>query len=190
MVIVFDVNGTLLDTRALAPVIRSFFGRQYSVEEWFKEVVQYSMATSLAGDYRELGEIALAVLKMAAAARGIAITGPATEKVKTGMENLPPFPEVQKSLRRLRKAGFRLAALSNSSSASPGNQLRSSVSGSISSVPFRWRRCGDINQQPKRIVPSPRGLDVETREMLMVGNRALELSITHNSSAIFGSDAG
>jgi 2-haloacid dehalogenase len=107
MVIVFDVNGTLLDTRALAPVIRSFFGRQYSVEEWFKEVVQYSMATSLAGDYRELGEIALAVLKMAVAARGIAITGPATEKVKTGMENLPPFPEVQKSLRRLRKAAHR-----------------------------------------------------------------------------------
>ncbi len=49
MVIVFDVNGTLLDSRALAPRFRKIFGLRYPAREWFTEVVQYAMATSLSG---------------------------------------------------------------------------------------------------------------------------------------------
>ena len=53
MVLVFDLNGTLLDTRALAPPFRRIFGERSSAREWFNQVVQYSMATTLSGRFQE-----------------------------------------------------------------------------------------------------------------------------------------
>lgn len=125
-VIVFDLNGTLLDTEALAAPIRRIFGRNLSVDEWFTKVLLYSMATSLAGDYRPFNEIAVAVLEMGAAGQGVPLRADDIENVKNGMERLPPFPEVKKALRRLRETGFRLAVLTNSSRASLEEQLRHS----------------------------------------------------------------
>src|SRR5947209_6395784 len=124
MVIVFDVNGTLLDTEALAPTLRSIFGSKYTVREWFTELIQYTMATTLSGDYREFGDVAISVLKMAAAARHVTVSGRAIEKIRKGMRHLPPFPDVKTSLRRLQERGFRLAALSNSGPAALDEQLR------------------------------------------------------------------
>jgi 2-haloacid dehalogenase len=175
MVIVFDVNGTLLDTRSLAPQIRSLFGRHYSAEEWFKEVVQYSMATSLAGDYREFGEIALAVLQMAAVARGVALTNTAMEKIKTGLEHLPPYPEVQKSLHRLGKAGFRLAVLSNSSAPSLDKQLQNSGIGQYIEHAVSVDAVRRYKPAAETYRAAADRLGVETRDMLMVAAHPWDL---------------
>jgi 2-haloacid dehalogenase len=123
MVIVFDVNGTLLNTEALAPEIRAIFGSKYTPREWFTETVLYAMATSLAGDYREFGDVAIAVLEMAAAARRVTPQPSAVEAVRRGIRRLPPFPEAPEALKALRDVGFRLAALSNSSQAALEEQL-------------------------------------------------------------------
>lgn len=124
MVIVFDVNGTLLDTEALGSAVRRIFGSKYTVREWFTEVVQYAMATTLSGDYREFGDIAVSVLKMAASARNVSVSTHDVANMRKHMRELPAFPEIKKSLHRLKGQGFRLAALSNSSTAALENQLR------------------------------------------------------------------
>jgi 2-haloacid dehalogenase len=94
MVIVFDVNGTLLDPYALAPQFQRLFGAKYSVKEWFTEVVQYTMAITLSGGFREFGEIAGAVLDMGAAARGVHISKSDVRDVRNAMQSLPAFSEV------------------------------------------------------------------------------------------------
>jgi 2-haloacid dehalogenase len=124
LVVVFDVNGTLLDIHALARPLRRIFGRQISLEEWFTKVVQYSMAVSLAADYLKFGEIAITVLQMIAAGKGIGLSKADIERVQSGMEHLPPFPDVKSSLRKLRNANFRLATLTNSSPSTLDAQLR------------------------------------------------------------------
>jgi len=122
--IAFDVNGTLLDVRVLAPLIRKIFGAQYSVEEYFHQIIQYAMATSLAGDYRDFSDIALSVLEMAASARAIAVSPRQQQQIRQALRELPPYPDVKRSLQRLRDAGFTLIALSNSGSAALDEQLR------------------------------------------------------------------
>lgn len=124
MVIVFDVNGTLLDTQALAPEIRNIFGTRYSVREWLHEVIEYSMALTLADDYRDFGDIATAVLQMAAEARGIELRHSAIAAVGNKVKNLPVFADVRQSLKRLQNGGFRLAVLSNSGPGTLDEQLR------------------------------------------------------------------
>lgn len=113
-VVVFDVNGTLLNTHAVAPKIRKLFGSNYSVTEWFHEVIAYSMASTLTGNYREFGDIAASVLRMNADAQGVRVSSEDVEAIRTTMRTLPAFPDVSKGLRRLKEGGLRLAALSNS----------------------------------------------------------------------------
>lgn len=124
MVIVFDVNGTLLDTEALAPQLKAIFGTKYTVREWFHEVIEYAMALTLADDYREFGDVAMNVLQMAAEARAVRLRRDAVAALQKRLKHLSAFPDVKRSLARLHKGGFRLAALSNSGSGLLQEQFR------------------------------------------------------------------
>src|SRR4051812_21439022 len=64
MLILFDVNGTLLDSSALKHPIRNIFGRKVSVDDWFTKVLQHAAASTLSDDYRPFGDLAIAVLQM------------------------------------------------------------------------------------------------------------------------------
>ncbi len=112
--LVFDVNGTLLNTHALAPKFRKIFGNRYSVREWYLETIGYAMAVTIAATYRDFGDLAIATLCMAAESRGIKVQDQDVERFRQAMRHLPPFPDVRSGLKRLKNAGFRLAALSNS----------------------------------------------------------------------------
>src|SRR4051812_23267150 len=122
-VIVFDLNGTLLNTEAVAPKLRRAFGSKYSVTEWFTELLQYSKAFTLAGQYRDFGELAGAVLQMAANVRHVKLSPADIERLRNALRDIPPFPDVVQSLRDLRNAGLRLSVLSNSSASSVPQQL-------------------------------------------------------------------
>ena len=122
-VIVFDVNGTLLDLQGLAPEIQQIFGDAISVRGWFVEVLQHSQTMTLAGDFAEMGEIAIAVLKMTASGMGLTLDNEASEAVKQRLTSLPPFPDIIPALAALRSAGFRLATLTNSSTQALASQL-------------------------------------------------------------------
>jgi 2-haloacid dehalogenase len=113
-ILVFDVNETLLDLKGIEPHFERLFGDRTMLREWFDQVILFAEGLTLAGDYRNFGEIARAALEMTAEAHGVRLSRNATQEIIGGMRNLPAHPEAPHALRRLKSAGFRMVTLTNS----------------------------------------------------------------------------
>jgi 2-haloacid dehalogenase len=113
-VCVFDVNETLLDLGALDPHFERTFGNAGVRGAWFLQLLQSALVATVTGAYSDFGTIGGAALEMVAEREGVALSGEDRQKILGGMRELPPHPEVAESLDRLRKAGLRLATLTNS----------------------------------------------------------------------------
>jgi 2-haloacid dehalogenase len=112
-VIVCDVNETLLDVGALAPLFEQVFGDRRVLQEWFQTVLLYSEVATLAGPYSSFAKIGGAALDMTASARGVKPTLIDRERILKGMLTLPPHPDVREGLETMRDAGLRLVTLTN-----------------------------------------------------------------------------
>src|SRR5919112_1157474 len=64
--------------------------------------------------YEEFGTIGGTALEMVAGGKGLDLSDEDKQQILGGMKELPPHPEVEENLSRLRDAGIRLAALTNS----------------------------------------------------------------------------
>ena len=113
-VCVFDVNETLLDLKALDAHFARVFGDASVRQAWFAQMIQSALVATVTDAYAEFGAIGGAALEMTAARRGIALTAADRAQILGGIRTLPPHPEVPESLARLRTAGLRLVALTNS----------------------------------------------------------------------------
>ena len=112
-VIVCDVNETLLDVGALAPLFEQAFGDGRVLQEWFQTVLLYSEVATLAGPYSSFAEIGGAALEMTAGARGVKLTATNRQLILKSMLTLPPHPDVREGLQAMRDAGLRLVTLTN-----------------------------------------------------------------------------
>ena len=65
-VILFDVNGMLVDTHALQPELKKICEGSVPVREWFLEVLQHTLVMNEVEEYRPMSEVAEAVLQMTA----------------------------------------------------------------------------------------------------------------------------
>jgi 2-haloacid dehalogenase len=122
-VLVFDVNETLLDLRALDPVFGSVFGDEAARREWFGQMLQSAFLATITDAYTDFGAIGGAALRMIAAKRGVTLSDQTLGQVREGMRQLPAHPEVRAALEQLQQAGFRLASLTNSTAEVGGAQL-------------------------------------------------------------------
>jgi 2-haloacid dehalogenase len=113
-VCVFDVNETLLDLQALDPQFERIFGNAELRRAWFAQFLQSALVATVTNVYTDFGSIGIAALEMIAARQKIVLTEGDRESIRDGMLHLPPHPEVEESLARLRQAGLRLVALTNS----------------------------------------------------------------------------
>ena len=120
---VFDVNETLLDLGALDPRFERVFGDGSIRREWFQQLLQSAMVATITGSYSDFGTIGGAALGMTAARRGMELSDEDRGYILAGMRELPPHPEVPAALDRLRDAGIRLAALTNSTEEVANAQL-------------------------------------------------------------------
>jgi 2-haloacid dehalogenase len=77
-------------------------------------MLQNAFVATITGPYRDFGALGAAALEMVAARRGVTITGEEKHAILSEMRRLPPHPETQHALARLRQAGLRLVALTNS----------------------------------------------------------------------------
>ena len=123
-ILVFDVNETLLDLTVLEPHFGHVFGDKTMLREWFNQVIQFAEALTLAGEYRNFGEVGRAALEMTAEAHGVRLSPEDAQEIMGGLRNLPAHPEVPQALRRLKNAGFRMVALTNSPQAVVDAQMK------------------------------------------------------------------
>jgi 2-haloacid dehalogenase len=111
---VFDVNETLLDLGAMGPHFERVFGDAGVRVGWFEQMIQSALVATVTGSYRRFGDHAMAALEMIAERAGVGLGDGDREAVADQLRRLPAHPEVVGALGRLKEAGFRLAALTNS----------------------------------------------------------------------------
>ena len=122
-VCVFDVNETLLDLTALDPPFERAFGRPGVRREWFGQLLQSAFVSIITDAYADFGTIGRAALEMVAHRNGVELAPDERDSILATMRTLPPHPEVAGALERLRHAGLRLAALTNSTESVATAQL-------------------------------------------------------------------
>jgi 2-haloacid dehalogenase len=113
-VCVFDVNETLIDLSALDPHFEAIFGAAAARRAWFAQTLQSAMAATLSGFYADFGVIARAALEMVAARQNLALTEDHVQQIMGAVRLLPLHSDVRENLERLRAAGLRIVALTNS----------------------------------------------------------------------------
>ncbi len=111
---VFDVNETLLDLAALDPHFERCFGDAGVRQAWFSQMIQSALVATVTGAYSQFGQVGMAALTMVASQAGVELRDEDREAIVGQMRELPAHPEVAGALGRLREAGLRLAALTNS----------------------------------------------------------------------------
>ena len=123
-VLVFDVNETLLDMSALDPHFQRVFGDTQVRVEWFQTMLHSAFLTTITGPYKPFGEHFRAALAITALRRNLRVSPEDERAILASVRTLPAHPDVRPALERLRSAGFRLAALTNSTAEVEEAQLR------------------------------------------------------------------
>src|SRR3984885_12903732 len=96
--IVFDVNETLLDLKAMEPIFERIFGERQAMRLWFANFIMYSAALTVAGCYVPFTNIGAAVMKMLADTQGINIDDADKKELADRFSTMPPHPEVPGAL--------------------------------------------------------------------------------------------
>ncbi|MDX1416458.1 MAG: haloacid dehalogenase type II [Candidatus Promineifilaceae bacterium] len=112
--ILFDVNETLLDLRALRPLFAQHFGSPDITGQWFAQLLRSAMVATITSRYHDFGTLGRDALNMTAARLDRELSDAAQDEILGAMRQLPPYPDVANSLARLQENGLRLAALTNS----------------------------------------------------------------------------
>jgi 2-haloacid dehalogenase len=99
------------------------FGAPGVRREWFGQLLQSAFVSTITDAYADFGTIGRAALEMVARRHAIEVSAEDRDAILGTMRSLPPHPEVPAALERLRSAGLRLAALTNSIEAVATAQL-------------------------------------------------------------------
>jgi 2-haloacid dehalogenase len=123
-VLFFDVNETLLDLTAMKESVTSALGgRDDLLALWFTTLLHYSLVETTAGQYHNFDVVGAAALRMLARNYGILLSEGEARAATAPMRTLPPHEDVAPALASLHDAGFRMAALTNSSKAAVASQI-------------------------------------------------------------------
>jgi len=113
-VLLFDVNETLLDLAALDVHFVRVFRDKHARREWFATMLRSAFLLTITGPYRPFGDHFREALRQTAARHGIIVSADDAQRILSAVRRMPAHPDVRPALERLRDAGFRLAAFTNS----------------------------------------------------------------------------
>jgi 2-haloacid dehalogenase len=124
-ILFFDVNESLLDLEGIKKsVAKSLAGREELTSLWFSTMLHYSLVETTSGRFTDFGTIGAAALRMLASGHDIDLTEEEASEAVKPILSLLPHPEVKEALGNLRTAGYKMVALTNSSSKGVETQLR------------------------------------------------------------------
>ena len=123
MLLVFDVNETLLDLAALDEPFERLTGSPAARREWFDLLIHTALTVTASGGYRDFAELAGQCAAAVAQAHGRDADEAQRRAALAGLRALPAHPEVPAALERLRGARHRLVALTNSPPSTASAQL-------------------------------------------------------------------
>ncbi|WP_261817043.1 haloacid dehalogenase type II [Vibrio gallicus] len=124
--ILFDINETVLDLSILKPKFRHYMGDENHMSTWFAMLLHSSTVCLVTGTKTNFKSLALTALQSIAGRLNIDISDEGYRDMLGTFACLPAHDDIQPALIELRKAGFRLVALSNSSSELLESQLAQS----------------------------------------------------------------
>jgi 2-haloacid dehalogenase len=105
------------------PHFERFFGDADVRKEWFMQTLQLAMAATMTNAYEDFGVQADTALEMTARHYKVSMLGEEKNLILNTLRKLRAFPDVAKSLQRLRDAGLRIAILTNSTVTAAETQL-------------------------------------------------------------------
>lgn len=136
-VLFFDVNGTLLDLAPLqTSVAQALSEREEAAKLWFTTMLQYALVDSAVQKYHSFDQIGIATLQMIAKNYDIHLSKEDAQEVLSPIHSLQPHSEVPDALNKLKKAGYQLITLTNSSSNVLKDQIKNA--GLSSFFGYNW----------------------------------------------------
>jgi 2-haloacid dehalogenase len=113
--ILFDINETVLDLGALKPNFKLTFGDETVTATWFSMLLHTSTVCSLTDVKTSFAGLAATMLDTIAARLGVKLSDEMRDAILGSFASLPPHTDIKPALTRLRSAGYRTVAFSNSS---------------------------------------------------------------------------
>lgn len=174
-VCVFDVNETLLDLSALDPEFERIFGDASVRQVWFGQMIQTALVSTVTDAYSDFGAIGGAALQMTAELQGVELSDEDRQSILGMVPQLPPHPEVDESLARLKEAGLRLATLTNSTQQVAENQMENSGLGKHFEQVLSADTVGRLKPSPEPYRMAAEKLGVDIGEIRLVAAHAWDI---------------
>ena len=126
-IIFLDVNETLLDLGPLKESVGAALnGKKELLSLWFTTMLQYSLVNTVVDRYEHFTTIGAATLQMVGKNHGVELTKEQADKAIAPIRSLAPHADVEPAMAALKKAGFKLVTLTNSSAMGVEQQMKNS----------------------------------------------------------------
>lgn len=112
--LIFDVNETLLDLSPMRTRMQEIFQHEFAFEKWFSLMLHYSLVDNVTNQYHNFGEIGKAAFQMTGQILERKVSDKDVQETLQMIRQLPPHPDIPEGLDMLKKAGYKMIALTNS----------------------------------------------------------------------------
>ena len=113
--ILFDINETVLDLGSLKPKFKAAFGDEAVTATWFSMLLHTSTVCILTDVRSDFATLAGTMLDAIAARLGVELSDEVCADILSSFASLSPHVDIKPALTRLRSAGYRTVAFTNSS---------------------------------------------------------------------------
>jgi 2-haloacid dehalogenase len=113
--VAFDAIETCLSLEPLRPKLADMGLRPVDLELWFAQALRDAFAIEVSGGFKPFAEVLEGALEALLASRGLPLDGRRVRELVEAFAELPVHPDVRPAFERVRRAGLKLAIITNGS---------------------------------------------------------------------------